>query len=122
LEGIHAEEWFRGNREEAYSILEEAAEFFSQSRDQFLYALDNCQKFSGWFPTDRREELTPSIVTFQQMTDLLEEIVNKLRARELPTLHQVHTANHLMRTEMIVGERKALANRGTTGHFPLGAS
>ena len=55
------------------------------------------------------------------MAFLLQEIIDTLKMRQLPTLQQVHRADELMRLEMIVAERKAVANRGTRGHFPVDA-
>jgi hypothetical protein len=119
LEEMDAEAWFRGERTEALPILDEAAAIFATTRQKFLDASAHCARYRGWFPADRRNELTPDLETFHRMAYLLEEIVEALTAHELPTLEQMHQADEMMRTEMIVGERKALAHRGTRGHFPI---
>ncbi len=121
LEEIDGEAWYRGNRDEAYPLLEEAAEIFNQAREKFLYAKEQCEYFKEWLPEEHREQVTPDLETLQEMAYLLEEIVDVLRTREVPSLQQIHRADGLMRTEMIVAERKALEFRGTPGHFPVGS-
>ena len=121
LEEIDAEAWFAGSKAEAYLHLEAAATLFNEAREKFLRACTECSEYQEWLPADRRGELTPDLDTFRQMAHILGQIIATLREHELPTLGQVHAADELMRTEMIIAERRAVAMRGTAGHFPLGA-
>jgi len=119
LEQIDGEAWFRGDREEAFPVLDEAAEFFDEGRRLFLEAAEGCKTYRAWDDPERRGELLPDLDTFYKMAASLERMAAQLRARELPSLEQMHSTDELMRVQMIVGERKALSFRGTRGHFPL---
>jgi hypothetical protein len=85
----------------------------------FIDAADSCQTYREWDAPDRRCELLPDLETFERMAASLARMAGQLRSRELPSLEQIHSTDELMRVQMIVGERKALAFRGTPGHFPL---
>jgi len=119
LEQVDGEAWFRGDREEAFPVLDEAAEFFDDGRRLFLEAAEGCKTYREWDAPERRGELLPDLETFCAMAASLERMAGQLRARELPSLEQMHSTDELMRVQMIVGERKALSFRGTRGHFPL---
>lgn len=76
--------------------------------------------YQEWFPTDRREEVTPDIMFFRSMSERLKGINKKLASQELPSLSDIHDVSAAIRAEMVVAERKGLAHRGTRHHFPAG--
>jgi len=119
LEDIDADAWFANSRAEARPHIDKAAVLFEEAREKFTTAFMACTDYRDWLPSEQHNELAPDLDTYRQLAEIMEQIVASLREYELPTLRQIHSADELMRTEMIVGERRAVAMRGTPGHFPL---
>lgn len=119
LEEIDGEAWFRGDRDEAYPTLVAAEELFEEARSKFVESIEHCEIYRQWDQPENRNELIPDLEVFHKMVERLGTIVGHLQNRELPSLELIHGTDDLMRNQMVVGERKALAYRGTRGHFPL---
>jgi hypothetical protein len=95
---------------------------FEEAREKFNTAFTACSDYREWLPPEQHNELAPDLDTYRQLTEIMGQIITSLRRYELPTLRMIHSADELMRTEMIVGERRAVAMRGTPGHFPVGSA
>jgi hypothetical protein len=121
LEEIDAEAWFDGKQTtESLKSLGLASSHFKASANNYSKAASACAVYQEWFPAERREEVTPDIEFFKRMVDLVGAVEKKLGSKSLPDLEEIHTISAAIRNEMVVGERKGLAHRGTRHHFPAG--
>jgi hypothetical protein len=121
LEDIDAEVWFNGSKVDAYPHIEAATAFFDEAQQKLHRAYTACGEYQEWLPPEERAQVEPDREAVRQAAELVAEIVAALRMYELPTLGQVHTASGLMRTELLLGERRSVEMRGTFGHFPVGS-
>jgi hypothetical protein len=118
MEQIDSDAWFAGNTDQEW--IRPAIEQFERAQQDFRTAREECSAFQEWFPEERREEITPDIEYFGRMEERLGEVIQQLNKRELPTLSLVHSLCSSMNEAQTVGARKAVALRGTRGHFPAG--
>lgn len=118
MEEIDTDAWFAGKKKQKW--VPKAVRAFESASRRYATAAGSCAQFQKWFPKERREEVTPDIDHFKEMQRSAANIAGLLRKGELPTLKQMHDAAGAMRTAQVAAERKAIALRGTTGHFPAG--
>jgi len=118
MEEIDSDAWFAGKIEQPW--MARAVEHLTKASESFGSAARACLMFKEWFPAERREEVTPDIEHFLSMQKQIAGIAEALRDRKLPTLTEVHAITTAMRTQQVAAERKAVALRGTRGHFPAG--
>lgn len=119
MEEVDMDAWFAGRTQQPW--VPKAIESYTRAQKLFAQAAGSCARFQVWFPKDRREEVTPDIEHFENMSKLIGEVIDTLRRGGLPTLTLIHTITGDMRREQAVAERKAVSLRGTPGHFPAGA-
>ena len=118
MEEIDLDAWNAGRKNQAW--VPKATDWLKKSQTSFRTAFESCSLFKEWFPRERREEVTPDIDYFHEMDRSIGQVIATLSRGELPSLAQIHGISAAMREEDVVAERKAVALRGTAGHFPAG--
>ena len=121
LEDINTDDWFAGNRQEAYQIMEQAVPLFEEARERFVFAFQQCSICVQWLPQELQQYSRPDLDVFSMASYALDAIIKTLQKREAPTLSQVHTVSRMLRAWIDAGEDSAVALRGTPNHFPVGA-
>jgi hypothetical protein len=119
MEQIDSDAWFDGKTDQEW--IPGAVKLLKEASEEFRIADVACSSFKEWFPAERREELTPDIDFFRKTQKDIGQIVELLEHRKLPKLRLVHGITAAMSEAITVGNRKALALRGTPGHHPAGA-
>lgn len=116
MEQIDLDAWNAGKTDQPW--IRPAIEAFHKARNNFSTAAVGCGQYQQWFPAERRGEVTPDIQYFNTTWSSLGEVIQHLERKELPTLRLVHSICSSMNEAQTVGARKAVALRGTPGHFP----
>lgn len=116
MEQIDMDAWNAGEKDQPW--IRPAVEALQRARKDFALAQASCAQFQAWFPAERRGEINPDLDYFKAMHSRLGEVVQLLEKKDLPTLRLVHSICTAMSEAQTVGARKAVALRGTTGHFP----
>lgn len=118
MEQIDSDAWFEGKTKQQW--VPRSIAHLEKARELYERASAGCSAFKSWFPKERKGELTPDIDHFQKMAKALRKMIDTLSKRKLPSLTDVHMIAASMREAQVVAERKAVALRGTVGHFPTG--
>ena len=107
-----------GNTTAYRSSLNTAGENIRIAKDHLQHSLDLCTELRALLPEPARKMLSPNIKVFYEMITLLEEAEMAIMDGGIPTLECLHRVSELIREDMVFGERMAMVNRGTEGHFP----
>lgn len=107
-----------GNTESSRSSLSKARDRFYAAKNSLQLTVDLCMEFRDKLPESVRRSLEPNIRTIGEVVSLLEDAEHSISEGGMPTLDCLHRISAMIRDDMVFGERMALVNRGTLGHFP----